>query len=769
MKKIFLLFSFFLSGYIAWTQEQPQFPVDNILQGIDRHETAPVFYRHSNPKQLPDSIISACIADVNVDSITTYLKSLEDFGTRFMLAENHRDVAEWIKRKYVSMGYTNACLDSFQCITQWPPNTGPIDTSWQYNVFAALEGFDNPDIEVLIGGHYDAIVYSGGDPYFTAPGADDNGSAIAASLEIARVLKAHNIHPSTSITFAAWAGEERGLFGSVDKVIKALTNGEKIKTYINMDMIASDPGITNWEFNVNQYTGSEWLGVLVSEVAATYTSLNPLYNTGNSSSSDSYGFWLGGFPTVYFSEALISPNYHKTTDLVVNCNMPYCKEITKVALGTLLAADAIPSKVNYELFNPGTGNSLLPRWRPNPETNLTGYRVKVGYSSGNYHQILVTSDTSLALTGLSPDTLYYVAVSAVNTDGYEGPATEYADRPALVTMDQGVLIVDDSDGGILSPTDSAVDGFYRGVLENYQVTEYDAFMLQEIHLSDLGKYSSVLWHINRQTSITVLNRYLNEVINYLKLGGKIFFTLYQPEKAIYKISNYPNQWTDGTFLHDYLGIGMNDLNTQSFFNAGIPENAAIPLLHTDPEKTVESHNHHLNYIEALWPENNSNILYRYGTDYDTTTPQGEMHGMPVGLKFENQAQGWKTVILSFPLFYMDFNASKELTEYIMTDFFGETVIGIEDHTQSSARFNIVPNPANDKAQIKFTLDGPAQVSISVFNALGEKVKVTGNQYYSAGEHIKTVDLSNLPTGLYFVRLQEGTGVHLKKLMIVKPR
>ena len=533
-----------------------------------------------------------------------------------------------------------------------------------------------------------------------------------------------------------------------------------------MDMIANEPDTTDWQVKINLYDGSEWLGNIATEVALNHTTLFPTGGTVNSIGSDSYMFYLGGMAPVYFCEDHFSLNYHKPSDLVVNCNMPYCKEMTKLAMGTLLTTDVIPSRVKYELFNPGSGNSLIAQWLPNPETDISGYKVRMGYSSGNYTQTIVTQATQVNFNNLSPDTVYFIAVSAVNNQGYEGPATEYSDRPALVTMDQGILIVDDSDGGIWNPSDSAVDSFYRELLQNYQVTEYDAYQQQQILLSDLGKYSSVLWHINKQTSITVLNRNLKEVVNYLKLGGNILFTLYQPERAIYKLQSYPNQWGAGSFFYDYLGIGMNDMNPSSFFNTALPEIPGIPLMTTDHDKTVQAHNYHINYVEALWPIDNNDILYRYGTDYDTTTLQGDMFGTPVALKYTgNTPYNWKTVILSFPLYYMNFSQAKGFTDYVMSDYFGESSIGIDEPFNNQLSVIIVPNPALDHAEIYYSLKNKSIVEIQVYNALGEKVKFLSNNYKTAGNYSQIIDLKGMTPGLYFIKLKAGKEVIVKKLII----
>ncbi len=760
MKGLYTLCLLLLFPLLIHAQERPAFPV-----------SVPFDYsgRLSSSKSLippaplsADSLIAACIADIRPDSISSYIQSLENFGTRFLLAGNRRDVACWIRDKFISFGYPDAILDSFECTTTWPPSGGTSYTTWQYNVLATLTGIQNPEIQTMAGGHHDAIVYSGGDPFVQAPGADDNASSVAAVLEIARVVKAHNVQPATSLCFASWAAEERGLFGSLDYVVKSLNQQRNIKAYINLDMIASEPGSSNWKFNVNQYSGAEYVGLVAKEIALAYTSLSPEINTMNSQGSDSYPFWLGGYPVVYFSEKNFSPNYHQITDLLSACNIPYCAEICKVALGTLLKMDEMPSAVRYDLFNPGTGNSLIARWQPNPETNLDGYYVRVGYTSGVYHQVFTTTANEFNLQGLSPDTTYYIAVSAFNTEGTEGPMREGSDRPVSVTMDQGILIVDDSEGGLLNPEDSAVDAYYSALLHNFTTTEYDAFQAQEIGLPELGKYSSVLWHVNKQTGITTLNRNLPEVVKYLRLGGNILFTLYQPQRAISKLTNYPINWPEGTFIHDYLFIDTITHIQNSAFNHGSPATPGYPLIEVDSSKTPASNTHHLSYIEALSPSNDGSVIYMYGTAYNSSTAQGSMAGLPVGV--ESNSPDFKTITLSFPLFYMNFAQARNLVWEIMVNKFGETPMGINNQNPDDAGFRLYPNPAQNTTTLSVFLEAPSTVNIRIYNLLGNEVLNIPAGLQAAGSYTKTISLARFSPGVYFIRTDINGNIQTRRLI-----
>lgn len=192
----------------------------------------------SPAKSVNDSLITALIPLINADSIERNMRDLEGFGSRFMCAPNHKDVALWLQQKFLDLGYTNAVLDSFQTIA-WPPNFADNDTSWQYNVIATLEGSSTPDLFYITGAHYDSYIYSG-DIMNTCPGADDDGSGTAAILEIARVFKQSGFVPAASIRFICFAAEEMMFYstksGSGHYVDDAVTSNEKIGFCLVDDM-----------------------------------------------------------------------------------------------------------------------------------------------------------------------------------------------------------------------------------------------------------------------------------------------------------------------------------------------------------------------------------------------------------------------------------------------------------------------------------------------------------------------------------------------------
>ena len=108
------------------------------------------------------------------------------------------------------------------------------------NVIGLLRGTD-PDLSrraVLVGGHLDGV---GTDPDGTVfPGANDNASGPAVTIEVARALVASRAELKRSIVFVAFAGEEEGLLGSEAYVARmGVSPGrvESLVAYLNLDVI----------------------------------------------------------------------------------------------------------------------------------------------------------------------------------------------------------------------------------------------------------------------------------------------------------------------------------------------------------------------------------------------------------------------------------------------------------------------------------------------------------------------------------------------------
>jgi len=82
-------------------------------------------------------------------------------------------------------------------------------------------------------------------------------------------------------------------------------------------------------------------------------------------------------------------------------------------------------------------------------------------------------------------------------------------------------------------------------------------------------------------------------------------------------------------------------------------------------------------------------------------------------------------------------------------------------------FENFPNPFNPTSVIRYALPTDARVTLKVYNVLGQEVETLVDGVQSAGFKQATFDASNLPSGVYFYRLQAGNSSAVKKMLLAK--
>ena len=78
-----------------------------------------------------------------------------------------------------------------------------------------------------------------------------------------------------------------------------------------------------------------------------------------------------------------------------------------------------------------------------------------------------------------------------------------------------------------------------------------------------------------------------------------------------------------------------------------------------------------------------------------------------------------------------------------------------------------PNPFNPSTKIKYQIATSNPVSLKVYDVLGNEVTTLVNEIQSAGNYEVTFDASSLSSGTYFYKLQTGSFVETKKMILMK--
>jgi hypothetical protein len=372
-----------------------------------------------------DPQIKAALSEIPPGQIQSDIEKLVSFQTRSTISAQDaasisagRGIAaarEWIKSEFEH--YSRECsgclevkTDSFtQPVSERVPS--PVVLT---NVYAVLKGTNPEDAKriVLVTGHYDSRISDPLDKNGFAPGANDDASGTAVSLECARVLSKLKF-PGT-IVFLTVAGEEQGLYGSKHFAQLAKAQGWQIEAVLNNDIVGGDqnPGqdpkvvrifsegipYGTAEAQVKMIRGSggendspsRELARHIAQTARIYdTQVSPLlefrpdrYRRGG----DHISFNEAGFPAVRFTE--FRENYahqHQNVrtengieygDLPKFVNFDYVANVARLnaaTLASLAAAPGAPRNVQIETKELVNDSTLV--WEAPADGRAAGYEV----------------------------------------------------------------------------------------------------------------------------------------------------------------------------------------------------------------------------------------------------------------------------------------------------------------------------------------------------------------------------------------------------------
>ncbi|KAI4140673.1 MAG: hypothetical protein L6R39_005692 [Caloplaca ligustica] len=169
--------------------------------------------------QAPDAELQAILSEIDPKRIEAIITKLVSFGTRHTLSNQtdpNRGIGaarDWIAEQMRSFAVaSNGQMEV--TVPSYIQGVGerilfPVRIS---DVVATLKGSLDPGRYYVVSGHYDTRCTDPNDYTCDAPGADDDGSGVAVSMELARIMATRR--PAATIVFAAVAGEEQNLYGS---------------------------------------------------------------------------------------------------------------------------------------------------------------------------------------------------------------------------------------------------------------------------------------------------------------------------------------------------------------------------------------------------------------------------------------------------------------------------------------------------------------------------------------------------------------------------
>ena len=408
------------------------------------------------------------INEVSEDRIKADITTLANFGTRHTLSDTlskSRGIGaarRWIFNEFQKIAKAcNGCIEvSYQKNYHEPNGRRIIKPVWINNVVAIQKGTKYPNRFVIMSGDIDSRISDPNNYTDDSPGANDNASGMAGTIEAARILSKYSFE--NSILYTGLAGEEQGLYGGAGLAKYAQEQGWEIIGIMNNDMIGNIKGvdgvIDNRTFRIfseptpaneserarksRRFYGGEVDGIsrqLARYIHKTVQTFMPEMNPMMIYRLDRFG--RGGhhrpFNDVGFAGVRIMEAHENYTqqhqdireengvaygDVVEAVNFGYTKKLTAVNAINLAALAWAPPTVKELGIGGVVEASARFKWSKVEEDNIAGYKLywRDTTSPTWDHSRFVGNVGEATLEGIVIDNFFF-GIATVGKNGIESP------------------------------------------------------------------------------------------------------------------------------------------------------------------------------------------------------------------------------------------------------------------------------------------------------------------------------------------------------------
>lgn len=414
-----------------------------------------------------DIRLYSVIEAVSAQRLENDIRTLANFGTRNTFSDTiskTRGIGaarRWIKAEFDKIDKNcNNCLEVFyqkDLVTPKDGNRVPKE-AYVVNVVAVQKGTKYPNRYIIMTGDIDSRNSDTMDYTNDAPGANDNASGMAGTIEAARVLSKYQFE--NSIVYLGLSGEEQGLFGGKGFAEYAKKNNWEIIGVLNNDMIGNIEGVdgvidnrtfrifseptpvteTEKERNQRRFYGGEVDGIsrqLARYIHKTVSTYMPEMNPMMVYRLDRFGrgghhrpFNDLGYAGVRIMEA--HENYNrqhqnnrvengiKYGDVIEGVNFEYAKKLTAVNAIVLASLGwSPPEPKNVTIGGVVEPNTKL-KWDKVADDSVIGYKIYWRLTTSPQWEFsrFVGNTDNFELKGIVIDN-YYFGVASVHQNGQE--------------------------------------------------------------------------------------------------------------------------------------------------------------------------------------------------------------------------------------------------------------------------------------------------------------------------------------------------------------
>jgi hypothetical protein len=270
----------------------------------------------------------------------------------------------------------------------------------------------------------------------------------------------------------------------------------------------------------------------------------------------------------------------------------------------------------------------------------------------------------------------------------------------------------------------------------------------------------------------ILAGYDNGIYKSTDKGESWNYLIFASTRSLFVRENY-------VYAGSMEGIYVSTTSGQNFFYGTLTSNYILSVIY---------HNNYLYAGSAYYGvyKSTNNGLNWYHTSLDSVSNYsfasycnnifaGGTYGVYLssndGANWFRKNEGmtgnyWVTSLIIFNGYIFAGTPNHGLWRRSLTDFVAVNKIGVEIPSSYTLNQNY-PNPFNPSTFIKYQITKNSSVSLKVFDALGREVEILINEKQSPGTYEVHFNGSNLPSGIYFYKLETDNFSDVKKMVLIK--
>ena len=395
-------------------------------------------------------------------------------------------------------------------------------------------------------------------------------------------------------------------------------------------------------------------------------------------------------------------------------------------------------------------------------TNVKGYRLYKSTDGTNWS--MIGNESSLksfnTIITMSSNTEYY-RVSSILNDSLKNSESFWSNVLGVKqnSSSKKILIVDGfnrQDGNWRGESNTFVYQ-YGKAFEPLNI-DYESVKNSEVLDStvNINNYDAVYWILgDESTADETFNSTEQALVkNYLENGGRLFVS---GSEVGWDLSNKGSA-SDKDFYNNYLKASFISDNSNSNFVNGVSGTAL------GGSAFYFGQTYEVGYPDVIGTSGGSTLCMKYSNNTGA--------GIQYKGSFGTSAATGSLIYLGFPL---ETTANDSSFNYIISkssDFFFENINSVSSNNKEPLKFNLsqnYPNPFNPTTMINYSVPKAGIVTIKIYDILGRELVTLVNEEKEAGSYrVQLSAVSNqLGSGVYFYRMQAGSFVETRKLMLIK--